>query len=321
MNDTEFVVILGHFLSLDPPNNLKNQILKKWKKCPEILSFYICVPQMTIMWYMVPDIWSTTDWIFCHLDYSLPFYHPNTENQNFEKMKKLPEDIIILHMCTINEKSYDVSFLRYEHERKKHLEISSFWSWHAADVILLFHFGLLFTLLLPWKAQKNQNSKKKEKKRKKKRKKFLKYHFTHVYLKLRSDDAQFLRCGARQKDRWADRQTDRQKKWHTEVGAPPKNLCEGHHFFGCTPTFLSIPCLSSMLTICRKKIASRKWWECWQTTSQKYFLIYSMNFAIASKRKTTKQKNSTLTNSCFLILDYLESWFNLMIISVVYFRQ
>ena len=158
---------------------------------------------------------------FCHLDYSLPFYPPNTENQNFEKMKKLPEDIIILRMCTINEKSYDVSFLRYEHERKKHLEISSFWSWHAADVILLFHFGLLFTLLLPRKAQKNQNSKKKEKKRKKKRKKFLKYHFTHVYLKLWSDDAQFLRCGARQKDRWADRQTDRQTEKMTYRGGCP----------------------------------------------------------------------------------------------------
>ena len=25
------------------------------------------------------------------------------ENQNFEKMKKIPGDIIILHMCTINE--------------------------------------------------------------------------------------------------------------------------------------------------------------------------------------------------------------------------
>ena len=149
-----------------------------------------------------------------------PFTPPNTENQNFEKMKKLPEDIIILHMCTINEKSYDVSFLRYEHERKKHLEISSFWSWHAADVILLFHFGLLFTLLLPWKAQKNQNSKKKEKKRKKKRKKFLKYHFTHVYLKLWSDDAQFLRSGARQ-DRWADRQTDRPTEKMTYRGGCP----------------------------------------------------------------------------------------------------
>ena len=200
----------------------------------------------------------------------------------------------------------------------------------TGDIIILImacsrcnSFVSFWAIIYPFTPLKSPKKSKfeKKKKRKKKRKKFLKYHFTHVYLKLWSDDAQFLRCGARQKDKWADRQTDRQKKWHTEVGAPPKNLCEGHHFFGCTPTFLSIPCLSSMLTICRKKIASRKWWECWQTTSQKYFLIYSMNFAIASKRKTTKQKNSTLTNSCFLILDYLESWFNLMIISVVYFRQ
>ena len=117
------------------------------------------------------------------------------------------------------------------------------------------------------------------------------------------------------------RQIDRQKKLHIEVGAPPKNLCEGHHFFGCTPTFLSIPCLSSVLILCRTKICSRKWWVCWQTTSQKYLLIYSMNFIVASKRKTTKEKKSTVTNFCFLILDYLESWFNLMIISVVYFRE
>ena len=38
--------------------------------------------------------------IFC------PFNPPpnnNPENQNFEKMKKSPEDIIILHKCTIND--------------------------------------------------------------------------------------------------------------------------------------------------------------------------------------------------------------------------
>ena len=35
----------------------------------------------------------------------LPFYPPNSpKNQNFEKMKKMPGDIIILHMCT---KNYD----------------------------------------------------------------------------------------------------------------------------------------------------------------------------------------------------------------------
>ena len=41
---------------------------------------------------------------FLNLNYFLPFYpHNNLENQNFEKMKKIPIDIIILHMCTINE--------------------------------------------------------------------------------------------------------------------------------------------------------------------------------------------------------------------------
>ena len=38
------------------------------------------------------------------LDHFLPFYPPNNpKNQNFEKLKKRPGDIIILHMCTIND--------------------------------------------------------------------------------------------------------------------------------------------------------------------------------------------------------------------------
>ena len=38
----------------------------------------------------------------------------NLENQNFEKMKKKTSgDITILHMCNINDGSYDVWFLRY----------------------------------------------------------------------------------------------------------------------------------------------------------------------------------------------------------------
>ena len=51
---------------------------------------------------MVPEIWSTTDRIFCHFG---PFFallpHNNPENQNFEKMKKIPGDIIILQMFTL----------------------------------------------------------------------------------------------------------------------------------------------------------------------------------------------------------------------------
>ena len=38
------------------------------------------------------------------MDHFLPFYSPmDPENQNFEKMKKTLEDIIILQMFTIND--------------------------------------------------------------------------------------------------------------------------------------------------------------------------------------------------------------------------
>ena len=40
---------------------------------------------------------------FFILGHFLPFYSPNSpKNQNFEKMKKIHGDIIILHMCTKN---------------------------------------------------------------------------------------------------------------------------------------------------------------------------------------------------------------------------
>ena len=59
---------------------------------------------MTIIWCMVPEIWSATDKIFCHFG---PFFFSllppnNLKNQNFEKMEKKPGDITILHQCTKN---------------------------------------------------------------------------------------------------------------------------------------------------------------------------------------------------------------------------
>ena len=41
---------------------------------------------------------------FIILDYLLPFYPPNNpNNQNFEKLKNKSGDIIIFHMCTMND--------------------------------------------------------------------------------------------------------------------------------------------------------------------------------------------------------------------------
>ena len=96
-------VILDLFLPFDPPHNPKNQNFEKSKKCLEILSFYTSVPQMTIIWCMLPEIWSMTVIIFCHFWPFFAFYPTNNpKNQNFEKMKKMHRHFIILDKCTKN---------------------------------------------------------------------------------------------------------------------------------------------------------------------------------------------------------------------------
>ena len=53
---------------------------------------------------MVPEIQSATDKIFCHFGQFIVFLpSKNLKNQNFEKMEKLPGDIIIIHRCNIND--------------------------------------------------------------------------------------------------------------------------------------------------------------------------------------------------------------------------
>ena len=77
---------------------------------------------MTIIWYMVPEIWSKTNIIFCHLRPFLPFYPPppplflsfwaipfpfnplTAQKMKISKKwkKKMPADMIILHTCPKN---------------------------------------------------------------------------------------------------------------------------------------------------------------------------------------------------------------------------
>ena len=96
LRQTKFFVILDHFLPfyLSPimiPNieSSKKKIEKNgWRYDPFILT---CVPEMTIIWYMVPEIWSMWQTeFFVILDCFLPIYPPNNpKNQTFEKMKSL----------------------------------------------------------------------------------------------------------------------------------------------------------------------------------------------------------------------------------------
>ena len=53
---------------------------------------------------MVPEIWSAITELFVMLDHFLPSYPANDpRNQIFEKMKKVPGEIVILHISTISD--------------------------------------------------------------------------------------------------------------------------------------------------------------------------------------------------------------------------
>ena len=106
------LVILGHFLPFYPPKKPQNQNFEKWKNLLEISSFYTCAPKITIIWCTVPEIRSETDRIFCHFGPFFPLLPPSTPTPSpliipkikiLKKMKKTPENIIILQMCTKND--------------------------------------------------------------------------------------------------------------------------------------------------------------------------------------------------------------------------
>ena len=60
--------------------------------------------QKSITWCTVPEIWSQTDRIFYHFEPSFALLPPNDhKNQILKKKKKMPREIILLHMCTKNE--------------------------------------------------------------------------------------------------------------------------------------------------------------------------------------------------------------------------
>ena len=65
--------------------------------------------------------------LFVILDHSLPFYpSKHLENKNFENMKKVPGDTIILHMPTIND---------------NHMMYAS-WDWSATDFFVILGYFL-----------------------------------------------------------------------------------------------------------------------------------------------------------------------------------
>ena len=86
-----------------PLTTRKIKILKKWENDLELASFYACLLKITIIWCILlrHGVRQVFFVIFSHF---LHFYPPNNlENQNFEKMRKAPTVVVILHMSTKNQ--------------------------------------------------------------------------------------------------------------------------------------------------------------------------------------------------------------------------
>ena len=140
--------------------------MKKKNKLLEILSFYTCVPQMTIIWCIVPEIRSATDKIFVILDNFLPIW----------KNEKNAWGYYYFTLMYHKWWSYDVWFLRYEVQRTEFF-------------VILDHFLPFSTLrILKIKFKKNWKNA------------WRYHHFTQVCHKWQSYDARFLRYGEWQKE-------------------------------------------------------------------------------------------------------------------------
>ena len=96
------------FCPFTPPTTQKNKILKKWKICLKISSFYISVPKITFICYIVPETCCMTDKIVIfHFGYFLLFYQILKNEKNAWKSH---------HFTNVYQKlwSDDVRFLRYD---------------------------------------------------------------------------------------------------------------------------------------------------------------------------------------------------------------
>ena len=123
----DFLSFWAIFCPLTLLTTRKIKILKKWHK--HAWRYYHCTHvyhkwQSHEVWFLrYGPQWAG---FFVILHHFLPLYPPNNlENQNFEKTKKKPGCILILHICTINDNL--MMYGSWDMERKKQ-NFLSFWT-------------------------------------------------------------------------------------------------------------------------------------------------------------------------------------------------
>ena len=105
VQQTKIVCHSGPFFALLPPQPKKWKFWKTEKKNPgDIIILHKCTKNHGHVLYCSLDmIHNGFTYYFSFLGYSSPFYLPNSpKNENLEKVKKIPGDIIILQYFTKN---------------------------------------------------------------------------------------------------------------------------------------------------------------------------------------------------------------------------
>ena len=121
-NRHTFLLFWIVFLPFYVPNNLKNQNFEKYEKTTYHFTHVYHKWQSCNVWFLrYQERWTE---FFLILDCCLHFYPPNLKNQNFEKLKKKPGDII-LHMCITNYNHIIYGSWDIKHDGQKFL---SFWT-------------------------------------------------------------------------------------------------------------------------------------------------------------------------------------------------
>ena len=122
-----FFCHFGPFFALLPhywPQKLKfgKNFLKNWRYYPFTHVYHKW--RSYDVWFLRYEARQTE--FFVILGHYFPFDPPNNpKNQNFEKMKRQPGDIIILHLCTTSNNHIKYGFWDMEQDRQNFL---SFWT-------------------------------------------------------------------------------------------------------------------------------------------------------------------------------------------------
>ena len=188
----KFLWFWAIFCPFTPLTTQKENILEKPKKMSgDIIILQKCTVNHDHVMYDSWDMKRDRQNFFVILGHFMPLYLTNNpKNQNFEKMKKAPEDIIILHKCTKN------------HDRML------YWSWDMVRDGCNCYFSF-WTIFCPFTPPRPLTAQKITIKKKNGKIGWGYHHFTYVYQKLWSDNVLFLRYGVR----WTNGRTKKVTYW------------------------------------------------------------------------------------------------------------